>query len=99
MEQYGFTEYSVDSFSKPVYSVVMMANSVGSDQTAPWGALWSGSALFAQIYLPRCLEFLRLYCDKWVSPEIKLFLHFHEKFSFTQSVAATQYIVVLFNMI
>ena len=43
-----------------------MANSVDPDQTAPLGAVWSGSALFAQAYLsdhygineyitPRCL--------------------------------------------
>ena len=28
-----------------------MANSVDRDQTAPLGAVWSGSALFAQAYL------------------------------------------------
>ena len=28
-----------------------MANSVDPDQTAPLGAIWSGSALFAQAYL------------------------------------------------
>ena len=28
-----------------------MANSVDADQTAPLGAVWSGSALFAQAYL------------------------------------------------
>ena len=28
-----------------------IANSVDPDQTAPFGAVWSGSALFAQIYL------------------------------------------------
>ena len=28
-----------------------MANSVDTDQTAPLGAVWSGSALFAQAYL------------------------------------------------
>ena len=28
-----------------------MANSVDPDQTAPLGAVWSGSALFAQTYL------------------------------------------------
>ena len=27
-----------------------IANSVDSDQTAPLGAVWSGSALFAQAY-------------------------------------------------
>ena len=30
-----------------------IANSVDSDQTAPLGAVWSGSALFAQIYLSK----------------------------------------------
>ena len=28
-----------------------MANSVDPDQTAPLGAIWSGSSLFAQAYL------------------------------------------------
>ena len=28
-----------------------LANSVDPDQTAPLGAVWSGSALFAQTYL------------------------------------------------
>ena len=28
-----------------------MSNSLGPDQTAPLGAVWSGSALFAQAYL------------------------------------------------
>ena len=28
-----------------------MANSVDPDQTAPLGAVWSGSGLFAQAYL------------------------------------------------
>ena len=28
-----------------------IANSVDPDQTAPWGALWSGSTLFIQVYL------------------------------------------------
>ena len=35
-----------------------VTNSVGLDQTAPFGAVWSGSALFAQMYLPQYLEFL-----------------------------------------
>ena len=34
-----------------------MANSVGPDQTAPVGAVGSGSALFAQTYLTKYLEF------------------------------------------
>ena len=32
-----------------------MANSVDPDQTAPLGAVWSGSALFVQTYLPENL--------------------------------------------
>ena len=36
-----------------------MANSVDPDQTAPRGAVWSGSALFAQIYLSENIGSLR----------------------------------------
>ena len=36
-----------------------MANSVDPDQTAPLGAVWSGSALFAQDYLSENLGSLR----------------------------------------
>ena len=36
-----------------------IANSVDPDQTAPVGALWSGSALFAQAYLSENLGSLR----------------------------------------
>ena len=36
-----------------------MANSVDPDQTAPLGAVWSGSALFAQAYLSENLASLR----------------------------------------
>ena len=32
-----------------------IANSEDPDQTAPLGAVWSGSALFAQTYLPEHL--------------------------------------------
>ena len=38
-----------------------MTNSVDPDQTAPVGAVWSGSALFAQICLPGNLGPLRYY--------------------------------------
>ena len=38
-----------------------MANSVDPDQTAPKGAVWSGSALFAQAYLSENLGSLRYY--------------------------------------
>ena len=33
-----------------------IANSVDPDQTAPLGAVWSGSALFAQTYLSKNLR-------------------------------------------
>ena len=36
-----------------------MANSVDPDQNAPLGAVWSGSALFAQAYLPENLGSLQ----------------------------------------
>ena len=36
-----------------------MANSVDPDQTAPLGAVWSGSALFARAYLSENLGRLR----------------------------------------
>ena len=36
-----------------------MANSIDHDQTAPLGAVWSGSALFAQAYLSENLGSLR----------------------------------------
>ena len=38
-----------------------MANSVDPDQTAPLGAVWSGSTLFAQAYLSENLGSLRYY--------------------------------------
>ena len=34
------------------------ANSVDPDQTAPLGAVWSGSALFAQTYLSENLGYI-----------------------------------------
>ena len=43
-----------------------MANSVDPDQTAPLGAVWSGSALFAQAYLSENLGSLR-YKTLWKS--------------------------------
>ena len=36
-----------------------MTNREDPDQTAPWGAVWSGSALFAQTYLSQYLKLLR----------------------------------------
>ena len=43
-----------------------MANSVDPDQTAPLGAVWSGSALFAQAYLSENLGSLRYYIRPWL---------------------------------
>ena len=40
-----------------------MANSVDPDQTAPLGAVWSGSALFAQAYLSENLGSLQYFCS------------------------------------
>ena len=42
-----------------------MANSVDPDQTGPQGAVWSGSALFAQAYLSENLKdhYDMLYCN------------------------------------
>ena len=42
-----------------------IANSVDPDQTAPLGAVWSGSALFAQTCLSENLGSLR-YFGKWL---------------------------------
>ena len=42
-----------------------MANSVDPDQTAPLGAVWSGSALFAQAYLSENFGTLWYYPIIW----------------------------------
>ena len=47
-----------------------MANSADPDQTAPVGAVWSGSALFAQTYLSENLGSLRY----WYFCKIALYL-------------------------
>ena len=44
-----------------------MANSVDPDQTAPLGAVWSGSALFAQAYLSENLGSLPYKIFWWFS--------------------------------
>ena len=36
--------------------VGILANNAGSDQTAPWRAVWSGPTLFAQVYMSQYLE-------------------------------------------
>ena len=45
-----------------------MANSVDPDQTAPLGAVWSGSALFAQAYLSENLGSLRY--SRFITPSL-----------------------------
>ena len=45
-----------------------MANSVDLVQTAPLGAVWSGSALFAQAYLPKNLGPLRYQGENIILP-------------------------------
>ena len=42
-----------------------MANSLDPDQTAPLGAVWSGSALFAQAYLSENLGSLQYVFDSF----------------------------------
>ena len=42
-----------------------IANSVDPDQTAPLGAVWSGSALFAQAYMSKNLGSLRYAFGQW----------------------------------
>ena len=42
-----------------------MANSVDPDQTAPLGAVWSGTTLFAQTYLTENLGSLRYFLASW----------------------------------
>ena len=62
-----------------LYHIVMgpnhadgMANSVDPDQTAPLGAVWSGSALFAQAYLSENLGSLRYSFELLVSKVIRM---------------------------
>ena len=49
-----------------------MANSVDPDQTAPLGAVWSGSALFAQAYLSENLGSLWYSLELLVSKVIRM---------------------------
>ena len=48
-----------------------MTNSVDLDQTAPLGAVWSGSALFAQACLSENLRSLRYYTSRNVTKQAK----------------------------
>ena len=44
-----------------------MANSVDPDQTTPLGAVWSGSALFAQAYLSENFRIITVWCYEGLS--------------------------------
>ena len=54
-----------------------MANSVDPDQTAPLGAVWSGSALFAKAYLSENLGSLQYLVQSsfylWFSKSFSIF--------------------------
>ena len=47
-----------------------MANSVDPDQTAPSGAVWSGSALFAYVILSETFRIFRTFTVVWIFIEI-----------------------------
>ena len=56
-----------------------IANSVDPDQTAPLGAVWSGSALFAQTYLSdygkgivQCGRVMLQMLDEWATCMLKV---------------------------
>ena len=60
-----------------------MANSADPDQTAPLGAVWSGSVLFAQAYLSKNLGSLQYILSKssnWpLSFNMMIFLQSHKQ--------------------
>ena len=55
-----------------------MTNSVDSDQTAPLGAVWSGSALFAQACLSENLGLLRYLKWCWNVEQIVKTANFYQ---------------------
>ena len=63
-----------------------MTNREDPDQTAPWGAVWSGSALFAQTYLSQYLKLLRYAFfsfqnnPKDLDPSYKMYLDIWDRF-------------------
>ena len=63
-----------------------MANSVDPDQTAPLGAVWSGSALFAQAYLSENLGSLRYsaWLAKWIMYDATVGFFFSELQQYSQ---------------
>ena len=63
-----------------------MANSVDPDQTAPLGAVWSGSALFAQAYLSENLGTVRY---------VFYFCNFCEDFVFMKTICCKNSVYIL----
>ena len=56
-----------------------MANSVDPDQTAPLGAVWSGSTLFAQPSLSECLAYFIPVLPTFFWENIKKMARFHQE--------------------
>ena len=80
-----------------------MANSVDPDQTAPLGAVWSGSALFAQAYLSKNLGSLRyvvfqrhevMFRCKWVSTKFYYFSRMKQTKSDNEKLSGTDHIIM-----
>ena len=65
-----------------------MANSVDPDQTAPLGAVWSGSALFAQEYLSENLGSLwyKFLAVTYISMRIVV-TNYSDNFLFNKSIS------------
>ena len=69
IQKFGHSKFCINDpkiWTTRLYHTAMLlkdadgiANSVDPDQTAPLGAVWSGSALFAQAYLSKNLGSLR----------------------------------------
>ena len=69
-----------------------ITNRVDTDQTAPWGAVWSGSALFAQTYLSQYFKLLRYTClkvlgkDKQLQKMLKIQQILHTNLAFLSAI-------------
>ena len=68
-----------------------MASSVDPDQTAPLGAVWSGSALFAQTYLSENLGSLRYFVLlQWATPRENVSSRIFDQATFKPGCSATE---------
>ena len=56
-----------------------MANNVDPDQTAPLGAVWSGSTLFAQTYMSENLDHYGRSCNRIYNLQEQIFQNSHYK--------------------